>query len=253
MQEVNIALLGDDMSKRKDLMRVFAFDAFAGEYPPSCFDQTISTSLLLDDTPISLSLWSPEADVPPAMLSLMDNHLFFFCFSLGSRASLRYAEELWEMFREHIDATVVLVGTDLDLRRSADEYDFSPALEKLQRSLSCSAYDTWKRSSSSFDLSGDSISSFDSPSNSTTSSPSSSWRSKEKERKSTIVTKEEGIQTARRMGAKAYYECSVVTRENVDEIFLECADLMLSIEKKKKVKTLNLLTKTKSVQFMQSC
>lgn len=151
--------------------------------------------IFVDNVHIELSLWDTAGQEEfdrLRSLSYDDTHAIMLCFAVDSRDSLENTESKWvtEIADNCPGVKLVLVALKCDLRENEDETEGEVAAVGGAAAVAGVP------------------------------------RPKEKE----LVSYQEGLEVARRIGALRYLECSAMRNRGVNEAFTEAARVALSVK-----------------------
>ncbi|PMB72596.1 GTP-binding protein RHO3 [Beauveria bassiana] len=154
--------------------------------------------IFVDSVHIELSLWDTAGQEEfdrLRSLSYDDTDLIMLCYSVDSKDSLENVESKWvgEIADNCAGVKLVLVALKCDLREQTEE-------EEAEEAAGASA-------------------------------PAAEVA--EPREKKPLITYEQGLEVARRIGASRYLECSAMKNRGVNEAFTEAARVALSVKKER--------------------
>ncbi|KAF6008942.1 Rho GTPase [Brettanomyces bruxellensis] len=198
-----IVILGDGACGKTSLLNVFTRGYFPHVYEPTVFENYMH-DIFIDGKQVQLSLWDTagqEEFDKLRSLSYNDTDCVILCFSVDSPDSLQNVKNKWvNEVLEHCEGIqMVLVALKADLRQTEDE-DRSTAginspMDAQQQQFGTSAYN------------------------------SEGMLKK-------LVSYEEGLAMAKKIGAVRYLECSSIKKRGVNEVFTEAARVALASKSK---------------------
>ncbi len=124
MRSVKCVIVGDGSVGKTSLLISYTTHEFPSNYVPTVFDN-YSTTLILDNEPISLGLWDTYARSEDydrlRPLSYLQTDVFIMCFSVVSRDSFDNITKKWiPEIKHHQPITpIIILGTKTDLRFAA--------------------------------------------------------------------------------------------------------------------------------------
>ena len=129
-QTVKCVVIGDGAVGKTCLLISYTTNSFPVEHIPTILD-TYSVTVMVDDKPVSLSLWDTAGQEDYDRLrdfAYKDADVFVLCFSIDSPTSYENVRDKWfgELSNSRINIPVILVGTKVDLR------DDPRTIEKLR-------------------------------------------------------------------------------------------------------------------------
>ncbi|SCU94307.1 LAFA_0F21066g1_1 [Lachancea sp. 'fantastica'] len=197
--ERKIVILGDGACGKTSLLNVFTRGYFPKVYEPTVFENYIH-DIFVDSQHITLSLWDTAGQEEfdrLRSLSYSDTHTIMLCFSVDSRDSLDNVQHKWVgEIADHCEGVkLVLVALKCDLRSNADEYALDSAIT---------------------------------PGNIQQQQQQSS-NARENGR---LISYDEGLAMAKKIGALRYLECSAKMNRGVNEAFTEAARCALTAHPK---------------------
>lgn len=191
--EKKIVMVGDGSCGKTSCLNVFTKGFFPEVYAPTIFENYVH-DIFVDGKHITLSLWDTAGQEEfdrLRSLSYNDTHVIMLCFSVDSRDSLENIETKW---KDEIDdfcqgVKLVLVALKCDLRNDMEQPRLvTPATIRRQESQQGSDYFNKKNS---------------------------------------MITYDEGLAVAKRIGAVRYLECSAKYNKGVNEGFTEVSRVAL--------------------------
>jgi len=191
-------ILGDGACGKTSLLNVFTRGYFPQVYEPTVFENYVH-DIFIDGQSVQLSLWDTagqeEFDRLRA-LSYSDTHCIMLCFSIDSPDSLENVQLKWVgEIADHCEGVkLVLVALKCDLRNDEEDLLAAPA-----------------REDESFNPYGG-------------SGPYSQQKR--------LISYEEGLAVAKKVGALRYLECSAKKNRGVNEAFSEAARCALNAKPK---------------------
>ncbi|ODV93052.1 hypothetical protein PACTADRAFT_47261 [Pachysolen tannophilus NRRL Y-2460] len=188
-----IVILGDGACGKTSLLNVFTRGYFPQVYEPTVFENYIH-DIFIDGQQLQLSLWDTAGQEEfdrLRSLSYSDTHCIMLCFSIDSMDSLENVENKWvgEILEHCEGVKLVLVALKCDLRMEDEGED----TEEIQNNII----------------------------------PENNLNGSQKKRKR-LVSYEEGLAVAKRIGALRYLECSAKKNRGVNEVFTEAARCALA-------------------------
>jgi Ras-related C3 botulinum toxin substrate 1 len=137
-------IVGDGSTGKTCLLTQYTNQTISHEYIPTIFDN-YSVNVMYDGEIIKLSLWDTagQEDYDTIRkMSYSDTHVIILCFSLISPTSYDNILSKWipELIKNCPTASIILVGTKLDLRQGRlKEISYSKGLE-LCRKINAYSY-----------------------------------------------------------------------------------------------------------------
>lgn len=202
--ERKIVILGDGACGKTSLLNVFTRGYFPKVYEPTVFENYIH-DIFVDNQHITLSLWDTAGQEEfdrLRSLSYSDTHTIMLCFSVDSRDSLANVQNKWVgEITDHCEGVkLVLVALKCDLRSNTDEYALDNAITpgSIQQQQQQEEQQQQQHSRASGGL----------------------------------ITYDEGLAMAKKIGALRYLECSAKMNRGVNEAFTEAARCALSAQPK---------------------
>lgn len=201
--ERKIVILGDGACGKTSLLNVFTRGYFPQVYEPTVFENYVH-DIFVDGQAMQLSLWDTAGQEEfdrLRSLSYSDTHTIMLCFSVDSRDSLENVQTKWVAeIVDHCDGVkLVLVALKCDLRSSEDS---SPPATAAGEGEASAAEDLSKAGAN-------------------TTQPLKK-----------LISYEEGLAVAKKVGALRYLECSAKKNRGVNEAFTEAARCALSAKPK---------------------
>lgn len=204
-----IVILGDGACGKTSLLNVFTRGYFPQVYEPTVFENYVH-DVFVDGQAMQLSLWDTAGQEEfdrLRSLSYSDTHTIMLCFSVDSRDSLENVQSKWvSEIVDHCEGVkLVLVALKCDLRSSEDSAQGSSiqSVSKATEDLTTGEND---RNSAN--------------------TPNSKPPTKR------LISYEEGLEVAKKIGALRYLECSAKKNRGVNEAFTEAARCALSAKPK---------------------
>jgi Ras-related C3 botulinum toxin substrate 1 len=124
MQTLKCVVVGDGAVGKTAMLQSYTTNCFPEDYTPTIFDN-YSANVMADGKLVNLGLWDTAGQedfdrIRP--LSYPGTDIFLLCFSVISRSSLANCEKKWipELKLLCPTATIILVGTKIDLRHDED-------------------------------------------------------------------------------------------------------------------------------------
>ncbi|KAF1739466.1 GTP-binding protein RHO3 [Beauveria bassiana] len=181
----------------KNVQRKLVLLYFPTVYEPTVFENYVH-DIFVDSVHIELSLWDTAGQEEfdrLRSLSYDDTDLIMLCYSVDSKDSLENVESKWvgEIADNCAGVKLVLVALKCDLREQTEEEDAEEAAGA--------------------------------------SAPAAEVA--EPREKKPLITYEQGLEVARRIGASRYLECSAMKNRGVNEAFTEAARVALSVKKER--------------------
>lgn len=193
--ERKIVILGDGACGKTSLLNVFTRGYFPKVYEPTVFENYIH-DIFVDNQHITLSLWDTAGQEEfdrLRSLSYSDTHTIMLCFSVDSRDSLDNVQHKWVgEIADHCEGVkLVLVALKCDLRSNNEEFALDSAITpgNIQQQQ--------QQQQSSLQSNG-------------------------------LISYEEGLAMAKKIGALRYLECSAKMNRGVNEAFTEAARCALT-------------------------
>lgn len=186
------------------MLNVFTRGYFPQVYEPTVFENYVH-DIFIDGQSVQLSLWDTAGQEEfdrLRSLSYSDTHCIMLCFSIDSPDSLENVQSKWVgEITDHCEGVkLVLVALKCDLR-SNEETDIDQA----------------------GNLGGVEDESFN---------PYSQSSSKPYQQKKRLISYDEGLAIAKKVGALRYLECSAKKNRGVNEAFSEAARCALNAKPK---------------------
>ncbi|GAA5899607.1 uncharacterized protein JCM6883_005272 [Sporobolomyces salmoneus] len=115
-----LVVVGDGACGKTSILNVFVSGVFPDTYEPTVFENH-TVDILVDDTPVELSLWDTAGQEDFARLrslSYSDTHLILLAFAVDQPTSLENVESKWiDEIHEHCPGVkICLVANKCDLR-----------------------------------------------------------------------------------------------------------------------------------------
>ncbi|CCC68730.1 hypothetical protein NCAS_0B06460 [Naumovozyma castellii] len=199
--ERKIVILGDGACGKTSLLNVFTRGYFPEVYEPTVFENYIH-DIFVDNKHITLSLWDTAGQEEfdrLRSLSYSDTHTIMLCFSIDSRDSLANVQHKWVgEIADHCEGVkLVLVALKCDLRNNDNERSaITPGVIK-QQSQTDSVNDLQQQEY-------------------------------QRNNGNNLISYEEGLAMAKKVGALRYLECSAKLNKGVNEAFTEAARVALT-------------------------
>ncbi|KAI5951536.1 RHO3 [Candida jiufengensis] len=192
-----IVILGDGACGKTSLLNVFTRGYFPQVYEPTVFENYVH-DIFIDGQSVQLSLWDTAGQEEfdrLRSLSYSDTHCIMLCFSVDSPDSLENVQNKWVgEIADHCEGVkLVLVALKCDLRSDED-------LENQQQQQQ-NLYNN-----------------------------NNPYASNSQPKK--LITYDEGLAVAKRVGALRYLECSAKKNRGVNEAFSEAARCALNAKPK---------------------
>lgn len=190
-------ILGDGACGKTSLLNVFTRGYFPQVYEPTVFENYVH-DIFIDGKAVELSLWDTAGQEEfdrLRSLSYSDTHCIMLCFSIDSPDSLENVQSKWVgEITDHCDGVkLVLVALKCDLRSNEDtDVDYNNA----QGDESYNQY---------------------------SGNPYQSTNSHKR-----LISYDEGLAVAKKVGALRYLECSAKKNRGVNEAFSEAARCALN-------------------------
>ncbi|CAI4402136.1 AKH_1a_G0025510.mRNA.1.CDS.1 [Saccharomyces cerevisiae] len=197
--ERKIVILGDGACGKTSLLNVFTRGYFPEVYEPTVFENYIH-DIFVDSKHITLSLWDTAGQEEfdrLRSLSYSDTQCIMLCFSIDSRDSLENVQNKWVgEITDHCEGVkLVLVALKCDLRNNENESNaITP--NNIQQDNSVSNDNGYNINSTS--------------------------------NGKNLISYEEGLAMAKKIGALRYLECSAKLNKGVNEAFTEAARVALT-------------------------
>lgn len=193
--ERKIVILGDGACGKTSLLNVFTRGYFPQVYEPTVFENYVH-DIFVDGQAMQLSLWDTAGQEEfdrLRSLSYSDTHTIMLCFSVDSRDSLENVQTKWvSEIVDHCEG-VKLVLVALKCDLRSNEDDSEPAAGQ--------------------------------PSQDKANGAAGSPQKK-------LISYNEGLEVAKKVGALRYLECSAKKNRGVNEAFTEAARCALSAKPK---------------------
>ncbi|EGV65966.1 Rho GTPase [Yamadazyma tenuis] len=195
-----IVILGDGACGKTSLLNVFTRGYFPQVYEPTVFENYVH-DIFIDGQSVQLSLWDTAGQEEfdrLRSLSYSDTHCIMLCFSIDSPDSLENVQTRWvgEIADNCEGVKLVLVALKCDLRSNEDT-DVEQPINHEDDSFN--------------------------PYNANSNPYQQSRR---------LVSYEEGLAVAKKVGALRYLECSAKKNRGVNEAFSEAARCALNARPK---------------------
>ncbi|CUM52505.1 unnamed protein product [Debaryomyces fabryi] len=201
----NTIILGDGACGKTSLLNVFTRGYFPQVYEPTVFENYVH-DIFIDGQSVQLSLWDTAGQEEfdrLRSLSYSDTHCIMLCFSIDSPDSLENVQSKWVgEIADHCEGVkLVLVALKCDLRNNED---------------------------TDVDQTGGNIGGAEDESFNPYSQSSSNPYQQQKR----LISYEEGLAVAKKVGALRYLECSAKKNRGVNEAFSEAARCALNAKPK---------------------
>ncbi|KAL6944443.1 Rho GTPase [Hanseniaspora osmophila] len=230
--ERKLVILGDGACGKTSLLNVFTRGYFPKVYEPTVFENYIH-DIFVDNQHITLSLWDTAGQEEfdrLRSLSYNDTHVIMLCFSVDSRDSLDNVENKWcgeiADFCEGVKLVLVALKCDLRNENQAPRM-VTPATISKQQETGLQQDDTdpnngLNSNGNNNNNNGNNLN------NNINHSISNGPGSANNNRASNMITYEEGLAMAKKIGALRYLECSAKLNKGVNEAFTEAARVALT-------------------------
>lgn len=200
-----IVILGDGACGKTSLLNVFTRGYFPQVYEPTVFENYVH-DIFIDGQSVQLSLWDTAGQEEfdrLRSLSYSDTHCIMLCFSIDSPDSLENVQSKWVgEIADHCEGVkLVLVALKCDLRNNED---------------------------TDVDQNGGNAGGAEDESFNPYSQSSSNPYQQQKR----LISYEEGLAVAKKVGALRYLECSAKKNRGVNEAFSEAARCALNAKPK---------------------
>lgn len=200
-----IVILGDGACGKTSLLNVFTRGYFPQVYEPTVFENYVH-DIFIDGQSVQLSLWDTAGQEEfdrLRSLSYSDTHCIMLCFSIDSPDSLENVQSKWVgEIADHCEGVkLVLVALKCDLRNNED---------------------------ADVDQNGGNAGGAEDESFNPYSQSSSNPYQQQKR----LISYEEGLAVAKKVGALRYLECSAKKNRGVNEAFSEAARCALNAKPK---------------------
>lgn len=194
--------MGDGACGKTSLLNVFTRGYFPQVYEPTVFENYVH-DIFVDGQAMQLSLWDTAGQEEfdrLRSLSYSDTHTIMLCFSVDSRDSLENVQTKWvSEIVDHCDGVkLVLVALKCDLRSNEDSSPQGTAGAEGEAAAE---------------------------------DPSKAGANNAQAQKK-LISYEEGLAVAKKVGALRYLECSAKKNRGVNEAFTEAARCALSAKPK---------------------
>ncbi|KAL6948699.1 Rho GTPase [Hanseniaspora vineae] len=223
--ERKLVILGDGACGKTSLLNVFTRGYFPKVYEPTVFENYIH-DIFVDNQQITLSLWDTAGQEEfdrLRSLSYNDTHVIMLCFSVDSRDSLENVENKWcgeiADFCEGVKLVLVALKCDLRNENQAPRM-VTPATISKQQETGLQQDDTDTNNA----LNSNNNNNASNLNNSINTGPGSANNN----RANNMITYEEGLAMAKKIGALRYLECSAKLNKGVNEAFTEAARVALT-------------------------
>lgn len=188
--------MGDGACGKTSLLNVFTRGYFPQVYEPTVFENYVH-DVFVDGQAMQLSLWDTAGQEEfdrLRSLSYSDTHTIMLCFSVDSRDSLENVQTKWvSEIVDHCEGVkLVLVALKCDLRSTEDSTQDQDGGNEHEKTVGPNSKQPPKR----------------------------------------LITYEEGLEVAKKIGALRYLECSAKKNRGVNEAFTEAARCALSAKPK---------------------
>lgn len=192
--------MGDGACGKTSLLNVFTRGYFPQVYEPTVFENYVH-DIFIDGQSVQLSLWDTAGQEEfdrLRSLSYSDTHCIMLCFSIDSPDSLENVQTRWvgEIADNCEGVKLVLVALKCDLRSNEDtDVDQPPNQED-------DSFNPYSQSQNPYQQSR------------------------------RLISYEEGLAVAKKVGALRYLECSAKKNRGVNEAFSEAARCALNARPK---------------------
>ena len=194
-----IVILGDGACGKTSLLNVFTRGYFPQVYEPTVFENYVH-DIFIDGQSVQLSLWDTAGQEEfdrLRSLSYSDTHCIMLCFSIDSPDSLENVQSKWVgEIADHCEGVkLVLVALKCDLRTNEDsdpENNEDDDRYNPYRASTTNPYQQQKR----------------------------------------LISYDEALAVAKKIGALRYLECSAKKNRGVNEAFSEAARCALNAKPK---------------------
>lgn len=181
---------------------MFTRGYFPQVYEPTVFENYVH-DIFIDGQSVQLSLWDTAGQEEfdrLRSLSYSDTHCIMLCFSVDSPDSLENVQSKWVgEIADHCEGVkLVLVALKCDLRNDEDAEETAP----LQSNHNNNTFNPYASSSNVY------------------------------QQQKKLITYEEGLAVAKKVGALRYLECSAKKNRGVNEAFSEAARCALTAKPK---------------------
>ncbi|KAG7194232.1 Rho GTPase [Scheffersomyces spartinae] len=191
-----IVILGDGACGKTSLLNVFTRGYFPQVYEPTVFENYVH-DIFIDQQQVQLSLWDTAGQEEfdrLRSLSYSDTHCIMLCFSIDSPDSLENVQTKWVgEIADHCEGVkLVLVALKCDLRNDEDE-EITTVTNGEDESFNPYSQNSNARK---------------------------------------LISYNEGLNVAKKIGALRYLECSAKKNRGVNEAFSEAARCALNARPK---------------------
>lgn len=198
--------MGDGACGKTSLLNVFTRGYFPQVYEPTVFENYVH-DIFIDGKAVELSLWDTAGQEEfdrLRSLSYSDTHCIMLCFSIDSPDSLENVQSKWVgEITDHCEGVkLVLVALKCDLRSNEDT-----DVDNTNNPQEDDSYNPYSNSN---------------PYHSNNNNNSNINSNKR------LITYEEGLAVAKKVGALRYLECSAKKNRGVNEAFSEAARCALN-------------------------
>lgn len=214
-----IVILGDGACGKTSLLNVFTRGYFPQVYEPTVFENYVH-DVFVDGQAMQLSLWDTAGQEEfdrLRSLSYSDTHTIMLCFSVDSRDSLENVQTKWvSEIVDHCEGVkLVLVALKCDLRSSEDATAGASIQGGNNAGQKAAGGNQDETSGAASDGTG---------------KPNTGNKAKPPPKR--LITYDEGLEVAKKIGALRYLECSAKKNRGVNEAFTEAARCALSAKPK---------------------
>eukprot|EP01135_Chromosphaera_perkinsii_P005671 Nk52_evm3s358 gene=Nk52_evmTU3s358 len=245
MQAIKMVIVGDGAVGKTCMLMSYTTKEFPKDYVPTVFDN-YNARCTMNGKQIELGLWDTAGQEDYDRLrplSYPQTDVFLVCFSLTSPQSLENVRAKWlpEVQHHCPGVPVVLVGTKLDLRDSANSPKNRASVDSgINLSSPASPPPPTSPATAPSQSSNQAVTSSSSPSSplggraaadnahGSASTVGSKENLSSSRKCAKPVTYTEGINTAREMGVYKYVECSALTQDGLPAVFQAGVEAVLS-------------------------
>lgn len=192
------AIIGDSSIGKTCLASVFFKNLFPEENPQSTsYISMFSTLFHIDQQVTNLILWDMNGSIGYNELSALkyvDLAVVIICYSLDAPMSLYNVSQKWAQ-------NIQKLGKDVPIVLVGNKKDVRDQQENKINAI-------WKRA-----LFSDQVERVPEP---------------------IMLSREQGLEVAKEIGAVAFFECSAKNKENVERVFLDAISAIMPTKKKKK-------------------
>ncbi|ODV78031.1 uncharacterized protein CANTADRAFT_7495 [Suhomyces tanzawaensis NRRL Y-17324] len=193
-----IVILGDGACGKTSLLNVFTRGYFPQVYEPTVFENYVH-DIFIDGQSVQLSLWDTAGQEEfdrLRSLSYSDTHCIMLCFSIDSPDSLENVQSKWVgEITDHCEGVkLVLVALKCDLRSNEDAEDVNANEDE--------SFNPYSQQGNPY------------------------------QQQKRLISYDEGLAVAKKVGALRYLECSAKKNRGVNEAFSEAARCALNAKPK---------------------